>query len=133
MNFMDIANMASKALGENSSGGIVQVVMQLVEKNGGIEGLIQKFSQNGMGDVVQSWVGTGQNLPINAQQIAQVFGNDQIAQIAKSLNLDSTAITGQLAQMLPTVVDTLTPNGQAPTGGVDMNQLMDLAKGFLSK
>jgi uncharacterized protein YidB (DUF937 family) len=134
MNLMDMAKgLMENALGNNNAGGMIQVVAQLIEKNGGIQGLVQKFSQNGMGDVVQSWVSTGQNMPINASQIAQVFGNDQIAQIAKSLNLDSSAITGQLAQMLPNVIDKLTPDGQAPTGGVDMNQIMSLAKSFLSK
>ena len=134
MNLMDMAKgLMGNALGNNNAGGMIQVVAQLIEKNGGIQGLVQKFSQNGMGEVVQSWVSTGQNMPINASQIAQVFGNDQISQIAKSLNLDSSAITGQLAQMLPNVVDKLTPDGQAPAGGVDMNQIMSLAKGFLSK
>jgi uncharacterized protein YidB (DUF937 family) len=85
---------------------------------GGLADIVGKFQQAGMGDVVSSWIGTGQNAPISGDQLGNVLGSDMIANIAKQLGVSHGDAAGQLAQMLPQVVDKLTPNGEAPAGGL---------------
>ncbi len=84
---------------------------------GGLAGLVDKFHQGGLGDVVNSWISTGQNLPVSADQIRQVLGPDTIGKLAQQLGLGHGDVAAQLAQALPHLVDHLTPNGQMPTGG----------------
>jgi uncharacterized protein YidB (DUF937 family) len=92
---------------------------------GGLADIVGKFQQAGMGDVVSSWIGTGQNAPISGDQLGNVLGSDMIGNIAKQLGVSHGDAAGQLAQMLPQVVDKLTPNGQAPAGGLgDIGSLL---------
>ncbi len=84
---------------------------------GGLAGLVEKFHQGGLGEVANSWVGTGQNLPVSPDQLGGVLGNDTIAAMAGKLGLNQGDLLGQLSQMLPQVVDKLTPNGQLPQAG----------------
>lgn len=85
---------------------------------GGLGDLIGKFQQGGLGDVAASWVGSGQNMPVSADQLSNVFGSDMLNQIASQLGVSQSEAAGQLSQMLPEVVNHLTPNGQAPSGGL---------------
>lgn len=92
---------------------------------GGLAGLVQKFEQGGMADVIGSWVGTGHNLPISAEQLQAVLGSDTVTALASKLGLSGTDVSQQLAQILPKVVDHLTPNGSIPEGGVgDLGSLI---------
>jgi uncharacterized protein YidB (DUF937 family) len=92
---------------------------------GGLAGLVDKFQQGGLGDVVNSWVGTGQNLPISADQLSRVLGHDTVSGLAQQLGQGHGDVLGQLSQLLPQVVDKLTPNGQVPQG--DVGGMGDLA------
>ena len=85
---------------------------------GGLGDLIGRFTQSGMGDVIGSWIGHGQNTPISGDQLSQVLGSDAIGKIAAQLGLSHGEVAGQLSQILPQVVDRLTPNGQAPDSGL---------------
>ncbi len=85
---------------------------------GGIAGLAKTFADKGLGDVVNSWIGTGKNLPISADQIQQVLGNPQIAQVAQKLGVSPADASKALAQFLPQIIDKLTPNGSVPTDDV---------------
>lgn len=85
---------------------------------GGLGDLISKFQQGGLGDVAASWVGSGQNMPVSADQLSNVFGSDMLNQIASQLGVSQSEAAGQLSQMLPEVVNHLTPNGQVPSGGL---------------
>ena len=78
----------------------------------GLSELVSTFQQKGLAGIVNSWVGTGANLPINADQIEQALGQERVQQIAAKLGMDPEMLKGQLAQVLPSVVDTLTPNGK---------------------
>jgi uncharacterized protein YidB (DUF937 family) len=92
---------------------------------GGLADIVGKFQQAGMGDVVASWIGSGQNAPISGDQLHNVLGSDTIANIAKQLGVSHGDAAGQLAQMLPQVLDKLTPSGQAPAGGLgDIGSLL---------
>jgi uncharacterized protein YidB (DUF937 family) len=87
-------------------------------QQGGLGGLMEKFQQAGMGDQMASWVGKGENLPINADQISSVLGSGAIGDIASKLGVGQGEAGGMLAQVLPGLIDKLTPDGQAPTGGL---------------
>jgi len=69
-----------------------------------------------LGDLVQSWVGKGSNLPVSAEQIAHVLGNEQLAQLAGKLGIDPATLAQKLAQLLPNTVDNMTPDGVVPHG-----------------
>jgi len=111
------------------SNGLMDVVMQLINSQpGGLGGLVQSFQQGGLGDVVNSWVSTGQNLPVSAEQLQSVLGGGQLQDIAAKLGVSPEQASGSLADLLPQVVDKLTPNGQLPQGGDLLAQGMDLLK-----
>jgi len=92
---------------------------------GGLGGLVAQFTQHGMGEMVRSWVGSGQNLPVSPDQISQVLGNDTIGRLAQQLGLGQGEVAGQLSEMLPQVIDRMTPQGQLPQGN-DLSALGDI-------
>ena len=83
----------------------------------GIAGLIERFAQAGHGDTANSWVGNGQNQPIEPGALQHVFGQDQINQWAQQTGMAPGTLLGQLAQFLPAAVSSMTPNGQIPQHG----------------
>jgi uncharacterized protein YidB (DUF937 family) len=88
----------------------------LLAQNGGLQGLMGKFSQGGLGDVFSSWVGMGENKSISAEQLQKVLGSEQIQGLAAQLGVDPAKASGFLAEYLPKVVDKLTPAGQVEGG-----------------
>ena len=94
---------------------------------GGLAGIVQGFSQSGLGDVVSSWVGTGQNLPISAEQLQQGLGAGRVQQLAQACGLGEGATASALAGLLPTVIDRLTPGGAIPPSG-QLQQLLGVVK-----
>lgn len=82
---------------------------------GGLGGLLQQLQQGGLGDAVQSWVSTGQNQPISADQLHSALGGDRVSAMAQQAGMSQDDLMGQLAQVLPQVVDHLTPGGELPT------------------
>lgn len=93
-------------------GAMVQVAMDLFNQNGGLEGVIAKFKAGGLAEQAASWVGTGENLPISAEQISQVLGSDTVSGIAAKLGMDTNDISGKIAEYLPQVIDKMTPDGE---------------------
>lgn len=82
----------------------------------GLMGLINRFQQAGLGNVAQSWVGTGQNQPVTPQQLQQTFGQQQVDQWAQQANMQPHDLLSQLAQFLPQAVDRMTPQGSVQGG-----------------
>ncbi|HTP46947.1 MAG TPA: YidB family protein [Casimicrobiaceae bacterium] len=99
---------------------LLQMALQVIQQNGGLPGIIGKFQQAGYGQQAGSWVGTGQNLPISADQLQQVLGSGSIAQIAQQLGLSHGEAGSSLAQALPQIIDKLTPTGQISADHSDM-------------
>ncbi|MBK7416786.1 MAG: DUF937 domain-containing protein [Dechloromonas sp.] len=131
---MGLLDQVVGALAGGQSGGnnaLLETVMKLVNdpQNGGLQGLIQSFEQGGLGDIVNSWVSNGQNLPISAEQIQSVLGGSSLGNIASQLGMNSEEASGSLASMLPQLIDSLTPNGEVPQGGDLMSQGMEMLKG----
>ena len=108
--------------GQPRQGGnqLIQMVLQMLQQNGGIEGLLARMQQAGYGQQAQSWIGTGQNMPISPDALSQIFGQGQLGQIAQQLGLPQQDAAGGLAQMLPDVVDQMTPQGQIPDNSSDL-------------
>lgn len=127
----NIGSMLGGAQTGGSGGDIMSVAQQLLGQTGGLDGLLKKFQENGLGDVAASWVGKGQNLPITAEQIQKVLGNEQVAAIASKLGVDPQQAATQLSQLLPGLVDKLTPDGQVTQGGDLLAQGASLLKGFM--
>jgi len=117
------------------NGGLGNILGGLLANNselGGLGGLVEKFQQNGMGDIVNSWIGHGENLPVSADQIASALGSGPLANIASQLGIDPAQASGQLAQMLPGLIDKLTPHGAVPQGGLgNSDDLMGMLGGLL--
>lgn len=92
------------AAGQQAGGGMA----------GGLAGLVQQFQQAGLGQQAQSWVGSGQNQPLNEDQVQQALG-PQLGGIAAKTGLPVGALAGMLAAALPTIIDKMTPHGRLPT------------------
>ena len=99
---------------------LLQAALQLIQQNGGLPGIISKFEHGGMVDQVGSWVGTGANTPITGNQLQEILGTGSIGQIAQQLGLSHGDASSGLAQVLPQIIDHLTPTGQIPADHGDM-------------
>lgn len=130
---MDILNTIQSALGgEEKKDDLMSSIMQLLGGQGGLQNLISQFDSKGLGDVIGSWVGTGQNKSISPDQLQNVFGSDALGGIASKLGLNVNDLTGQLSNLLPGVVDKLTPEGKVPEGDI-LNQASDLLGGLFGE
>jgi uncharacterized protein YidB (DUF937 family) len=132
-----LGNVMGGAQQGGGAGGLASVLGGLLSNDGGqggLGGLVGKFEQAGLGNVVSSWIGSGQNLPISADQLQNVLGSDAVAGIAAKLGINPGDALGQLSTMLPGLVDKLTPSGQAPAGGLgNMGDLAGMLGGLLAK
>ena len=136
MGLLDSVMGALGGAGGNGGGNnaMLDVVMQMLSSkggNGGLAGLVQAFQKNGLGEQMSSWISTGQNLPISPDQIKAALGSGQLGQIAGQLGMNESQAAGGLADLLPQVIDKLTPNGQLPQGDDLMAQGLGLLKGKL--
>lgn len=111
---------------------IMQVVSILMNKQGGLGGLAGAFNNAGLGDVMKSWVGTGQNMQISATQVTQVLGSGTVGQIAAQLGMNSGQAGDLLSKVLPHVVDQLTPQGQIQPGLQGSGDMLNSAIGALA-
>jgi uncharacterized protein YidB (DUF937 family) len=93
---------------------MVSVVSNAIERHGGLPGLISQFEQQGLGGVVHSWVGTGPNQTISADQLHQVLGSATVQQMAAKFGINPQVLLQQLSQVLPQAVDKMTPGGTVP-------------------
>lgn len=98
-------------------------IAELLNRAGGLEGLTQKFQQGGLGGVISSWIGTGANESIAADQIKSVLGPELVSGLASKLGIDADTASNQLASLLPVLIDKLTPDGQVPAQ-TDLSQVL---------
>jgi uncharacterized protein YidB (DUF937 family) len=108
------------------------VLNSLLAQNGGIQGLMAKFSQGGLGDVFSSWVGMGENKSVSPDQISKLLGSDQVNSLASGLGVDPSQASGFLADYLPKIVDKLTPSGQVDPDSDHSEGLAALLPSLLS-
>ncbi len=108
--------------GGNATQGsnLLNAVLSLVQQNGGMNGVLDTFRRNGLGAHADSWVGTGANMNVSADQLQQVLGSPAIAQIASQLGLSHQQAGSAMAQLLPELVNHFTPQGQVPDNHADL-------------
>jgi uncharacterized protein YidB (DUF937 family) len=109
---------------------LLQIALQLMQQNGGIGGLLDKFRQGGYADQADSWQSTGQNMPLSGSSLQEVLGSGAIGQIAGQLGMSHGDAAGGLAQMLPQLIDKFTPNGEIPD---DQNDVVAQAMAILTQ
>lgn len=112
--------MGAPGMGAQGQSPLLQIALQLLQQNGGLGALLQQFQQAGYGDQAQSWVSTGQNMPINADILQQVLGQGQIGKMAQQVGMSHQDAAGGLASMLPQIIDQMTPQGAVPENSSDM-------------
>ncbi len=123
-------SLLSSLSGNQQSNLTSNILQMLIQNAGGISGLVQSFTKNGLGDVISSWIGTGQNAPITADQLTNIFGKAQLQQLAQSSGIPQEQAGSVLADLLPRIIDNLTPDGKEPEGDL-MNLGESLLKGKL--
>lgn len=114
--FGDLAgNLLNEALSGQTpaaQGSTLSAVLDLVNQHGGLPGLIQQLQSGGLSEAVQSWIGSGANQPVSGAQITQALNGTALAAFAQKLGIDPAQAGPLLAQLLPQVIDHLTPSGQ---------------------
>jgi uncharacterized protein YidB (DUF937 family) len=120
-------------LGSNPQ--LLQIVTGMLSNDGGqggLGGLVAKFQQAGLGDVMQSWIGGGPNQPVSGEEVTNALGSDTVSDIAATLGVNSGEAAGQLSQLLPELINRLTPAGEAPQQGLgNGGDLMGMLGGLL--
>ena len=132
---MGLLDRAIEMLGDNhlpmmdSRTRLLQAALSLLANNGqlgGLHGLVERFQEAGLGNAIGSWIGTGQNIPITGNQMQQALGEGQLQQISEEASLSQKETADRLSDMLPDLIDKLTPGGHIPRGGLgNMSALLD--------
>jgi uncharacterized protein YidB (DUF937 family) len=115
-----LGGMTGNGTGGTQQSPLLRIALQILQQNGGLQGILGKFQQAGYANQAQSWVSTGQNLPIDADALQQVLGQGQLGQIAQQLGMSRSDAAGGLASMLPQIIDQMTPQGQVPDNHDDI-------------
>ena len=111
-----------------SSNPLAAGLLQMIQNQpGGLQGLVQSFHDKGMGGLVSSWISSGPNPPISADQVHQVLGGDQVKTLAAKAGISPDVAGAAIAQILPGLVDKLTPNGSVP----DHSNVIEMASNML--
>ncbi|HVO45749.1 MAG TPA: YidB family protein [Steroidobacteraceae bacterium] len=113
-----MSNSPGTAGGSAAAGAVVvsQIISMIQSRPGGIGGLLQSFQQGGLGHVFQSWIASGPNLPVSADQLRNVLGSDWVSRITQATGLPQAQVEQHLSTLLPQIIDHLSPNGQMPQG-----------------
>ena len=123
-----------KALGDSSQNPLADIVLGLITnpQSGGLQGLIETFKEKGLGDAMSSWISTGENQPVSGDQVQHALGSDLIQQIAQKLGSSKSEVSGGLANLLPDIIDKLTPTGKLPEED-QLSQGLEMLKKSLLK
>lgn len=133
-----LGSVASSILnnGNNNQSVAIQLIQVLLQSQGGIEGIIKRFQESGLEEILKSWISTDEkNQPISANQVVEVVGQENMSQAAQKVGVSELDASNVLAEYLPKMVDMLTPNGQLPDlNNLNVNDLIaQAAKGMLGK
>ena len=125
----DVVNAAGAGQAQSNpqSNQMIGHVLDMIKNHpGGISGLVESFKQQGLGGIVSSWIGTSQNQPVSGDQLQAVLGSSQVAALAAKVGISPDQAKTALSQILPQVIDKLSPQGQLPQGN-----LLEAAMGML--
>ncbi|MBZ5667406.1 MAG: YidB family protein [Acidobacteriia bacterium] len=130
-------NLENQVLGNvlgRSSNPLAAGLLQMIQNQpGGLPGLVQTFHDKGMGGLVSAWVSTGPNPPISADQVQQALGSDQVKALAAKAGINPDVAGAAIAQLLPGLVDKLTPNGTVPDHSNVLEMASSMLKNFETK
>jgi len=104
-------------------------ILQMIQNHpGGVSGLVQSFHSNGLGGLVNSWISTGENQAVSPAQLQQVLGSGPVQALAQKLGISPDQASSTLSQLLPAVIDKLSPDGRLP----DHSSLLQMGESLLS-
>jgi uncharacterized protein YidB (DUF937 family) len=114
-----------RGAGGNAMGGmgmaaIIGIALQLLQRSGGLENVLGRMRDKGHAQEADSWVGTGQNLPVSPDVLSQIFGRGEVESAAQQMGVDPQEALGGLAQVFPEVVNQITPQGRVESGSDDL-------------
>ncbi|HSH71720.1 MAG TPA: YidB family protein [Methylophilaceae bacterium] len=101
-------------------GPMVKVALDLFNRHGGVNGILDKFRRQGLGDQVDSWISTGANLSLTAKQVQTVLGECVLDEMSARFDVSSADLSKKLAEHLPKIVDQLSPEGVLPTSNSEL-------------
>ncbi len=116
MGFLDRIVEAANSLGAKKEGGekaVLDGVLDMVKEKG-VTGIVTEFKTKGLGDLASSWIGKGENKPISTDQIKKALGNEKLQELATKAGISPENASKFLTQLLPNLIDRLTPEGQVP-------------------
>lgn len=123
-----LGSLGGGTAGAGGTGDIAGALGGLIGTEGGLDGLLGQLQAGGLGEQVQSWVGTGPNEPVDPDQLASALGPDKVNQLASQTGIDVGALLPMLAAALPTIINALTPDGTVPAGngasGFDLGNVL---------
>jgi uncharacterized protein YidB (DUF937 family) len=124
-------NLENQALGSvlgRGSNSLASGLLQMIQNQpGGLQGLVQSFHDKGMGGLVSSWISSGPNPPISGDQVHQALGSEQVEALAAKAGISPEVAGTAIAQILPGLIDKLTPNGSVP----DHSNVLEMASSML--
>lgn len=125
-------NLENQGLGKMTEGSgsnpLLAGLLQMIQNQpGGLQGLVQSFQDKGLGGLVSSWISTGPNPPVSADQVHQALGSEQVKALAAKVGINPDMASAAIAQVLPGLVDKLTPNGTVP----DHSNILEMASSML--
>lgn len=126
----EVLSMAGGGAQQQNAGALSAVLGYINSPQvGGIAGLQKMFQQGGLGGVISSWISTGQNLPVSADQLQSVLHSGALQEAAQKAGVDPSKLTGMMTTLLPSLVDKLSPNGQIPDAGALQQMMKGLTAG----
>jgi uncharacterized protein YidB (DUF937 family) len=120
---------------QQQQGSLMDMATSMISGSpGGLGGLLDQFRSGGLGQQADSWVSTGQNMPVTGDQMSSALGHGQVQGMSQKLGLPPGAVAGALAMILPMVIDKLTPRGQVDSQQGDLSStLASLKSSFLNR
>ena len=105
---------AAQTFTEGNAPELARGFLELLQQRGGLDGLVRRFQEQGLGDVIASWVSTGANQPITPEQLARILDPEQLRELSRQAGIAVSRLPEALAALVPTLVDRLTPEGEMP-------------------
>jgi uncharacterized protein YidB (DUF937 family) len=131
----DLSSKAQGLFGESGGegSGLLKGVMEMLsdKEGGGLAGLVQSFQQKGLGDIISSWISTGQNLPISPDQVKEGLSSETLQNLASKAGISTEDATTKLSEIMPGLIDKMTPDGVIPEGGL-LEKGLEFLKGRFS-
>ena len=132
-----MSGLLGNIFGGGASSGIADILVRILGSQGGTGGglatIVQRLEAAGLGEHVQSWIGSGPNMPLSPENVANALPPEQVEQWAQQAGTSKQQLLQVLSEAIPQVVDHATPNGQVPAGGLQSADLAGLLGRFLSR